>query len=270
MPTILIIDDRTDSWDLLENKLSGPKFEDYIIIGKLLDGEGLKDYFNKKLIPPDIVFLDKQFHGDRVAGEVIASKIKQLSPETKIVMMTEFQDRLDFISFHSSNLIDGYIKKQNILDENVLHFVLLSAKMNNNFFDVPPDWLDYEQNDDLDRLKAKFAQKRNLEIDKIPEDDFKQFRRDERLRLKVRLTDTEWEIFKRTALGFCSQEMEEPALNTHMSNIRDKLNVPFIKGSKEIRNRNKFWFLAKAVELRVPEIINNLSNLTGADIRFPE
>lgn len=82
MAKIVIIDDSRLSVSALRNILGGLKHE---IIGTAFDGEGgLKEVSEKK---PDIVCLDMVMPG--IDGKETASKIKEISPATKIVMITQ-------------------------------------------------------------------------------------------------------------------------------------------------------------------------------------
>ena len=113
---ILIIDDREDSRDTIKNELNqlDLKIE---LVGESANGKDIIPFFKEEQ-QVELVLLDKKFGSDWTRGFEIARYIKhQLSPNVKIVLLTEFQSKLEFIEIHSSGLIDGYLKKSNLLND---------------------------------------------------------------------------------------------------------------------------------------------------------
>ena len=284
---VLVIDDLSSGWTYVRNSLANAGLEEYEMIGGLFDYD--KDALNqfvhtsaddpaKEELTAELVFLDKKFDGDRTRGVRIARKIKSKFPETKIIMMTDNEDKLDFIDVHSEGLIDGYIRKKNFRSRKVLRSVLSGAKDNHPFWDVPPHWLKYELKENLPHLIRTFAREKKLAEKDVDMESkaFKAFQRDEYLRFSSdgygnenrsgeRLTILQWKIFKLVARGFDHQEIVKRlgshAHHVHLQHIRRKLCIP---------NKNQCWFLIRAIQMNIPEVVEMISGLTDAEIIFPD
>lgn len=140
--------------------------EEFSVIGKLTNGQEVRDFIKQKEVRPFLCLLD--IHMPIMDGMECAKKLKEIYPNIKIVLLSAYEDE-ESIERVLSVCADGYILKSSSLDEfkETLRFIIdgkfvAPQKMVHHFAKRLDSLLKMERESSLHYIKEHFNHRKDF------------------------------------------------------------------------------------------------------------
>ncbi|ENH96427.1 LuxR family transcriptional regulator [Gracilibacillus halophilus YIM-C55.5] len=206
--TVVVAESQTLFRDMITSFVE--EMEEFQVIGKLKNGQEVIDFIKKMEVRPYICLLD--IHMPVMDGMECAKQLKEIFPDTKVVLLSAYDDE-ESIESVLSVCADGYILKSSGLDEfkETLRFIIEGK------FVAPQKLVQYFSK----RLDALLQIERESSLHYIKE----------RFNHRTDLNQREWQIIQLMKKGWTNKmiaeslEISEGTVKNYLSIIYKKLHI---------------------------------------------